>query len=94
MESRMNPADVQKARLIAEREIMAIRLADLRERQGTKQSDLKDFSQTAVSKLEHRKDMKISTLIEYLENIGMGMEIRVYRKSSTGEGQFETLLKV
>ncbi len=93
MENRMTGEQIHRARLVAEREILAVRLADLRERQGVKQSDLKTFSQTAVSKLERRKDMKISTLIEYLEDIGMGMEIRVYSKTRTEEAS-ETLLRV
>jgi hypothetical protein len=94
MESRMEPELVHRARLVAEREILAIRLAALRERQGVKQSDLKTFSQTSASKLERRKDMKISTLIEYLEDIGMGMEIRVYQKADEASGRSETLLRV
>ncbi|MCK5201561.1 MAG: XRE family transcriptional regulator, partial [Spirochaetales bacterium] len=83
-----------RARLTAEREILSIRLADLRERQGIRQSDLKAFTQSAVSKLEKRKDMKISTLIEYLEDIGMGLEIRAYPKSENSNVKAETLLKV
>lgn len=94
MESRMNGEQVRRARLATDREILAIRLADLRERQGVKQSELKTFSQTAVSKLERRKDMKISTLIEYLEDIGMGLEIRVYSKTKKEGGEIETLLRV
>jgi len=94
MESQMESEQIHHARLNAEREILTIRLAELRERQGKKQSDLKTFSQTAVSKLERRKDMKISTLIEYLEDIGMGLEIRVYQKSDEASNKTETLLRV
>lgn len=94
MENQMKEDQVHSARLTAEREILSIRLADLRERQGIKQSDFKAFTQTAVSKLEKRKDMKISTLIEYLENIGMGLEIRAYPKSKDSIVKAEILLKV
>jgi len=55
---------------------------------------MKAFSQAGVSKLEKRKDMKISTLIEYLEGIGMGMEIRVYPKNGNSQEEAETILKV
>jgi hypothetical protein len=55
---------------------------------------MKAFSQTAVSKLERRKDMKLSTLIEYLDEIGMGLEIRAYRKGVKKNGKAQTLLKV
>ncbi len=94
MESQMTPEQVHRAKAVAEREILAIRLAALRERRNVKQTDLKSFSQTGVSKLEKRKDMKLSTLIDYLEGIGMGMEIRVYPKNGNRAGKSETLLKV
>ena len=45
---------------------------------GLKQEDLKAFTQYGISKLESRKDMKISTLVEHLHNIGMGLEIKAY----------------
>ncbi|HTO21075.1 MAG TPA: XRE family transcriptional regulator, partial [Spirochaetia bacterium] len=75
-------------------EIFAVQLASLRERQGVKQSDMKAFTQAAVSKLERRKDMRLSTLIDYLEGIGMGLEIRVYRKGQKRAGKGEMLLRV
>lgn len=40
------------------------------------------FSQSSISKIEGRKDIKISTLIDYLDNLGMGLEIRAYSKAS------------
>lgn len=94
MESMMDDDTIQKARQKAEQEILSIRLAQLRERQGVKQTDFHTFSQTAVSKLEKRKDMKLSTLIEYLENIGMGLEIRAYPKGGDKDNSGEVLLKV
>ena len=94
MENMMNADRVRRARRTADREILAIQLAKLRERQGVKQSEMKAFTQTAVSKLERRKDMKLSTLIEYLQGIGMGLEIRVYRKGARRAGRKETLLRV
>jgi len=94
MENMMSADGIRRARLVADREILAIQLAKLRERQGVKQSDIKAFTQTAVSKLERRKDMKLSTLIEYLHGIGMGLEISVYRKGAKRAGKKETLLRV
>ena len=38
--------------------------------------------------------MKLSTLIEYVRGIGMGMEIRVYPKAGKNRGHMETLLKL
>jgi len=94
MEAVMTPEQVSRARAAAEREMLAIRLAELRERRGIRQSDMKAFSQTAISKIERRKDMKLSTLIDYLEGIGMGLEIRVYPKDAKGSHKSQTILKV
>ncbi len=94
MEASMTPEHIHRARAEAEREILSIRLAELRERRGIKQTDIAAFSQTSISKLERRKDMKISTLIEYLEGIGMGLELRVYPKDGKDSCKTETLLRV
>jgi hypothetical protein len=94
MEGMMTEEQIRHAHTIAEREILAIRLAELRERRGIKQTDFSTFSQTAVSKLEKRKDMKVSTLVEYLDEIGLGLELRVYPKGSIETTQGEILLKV
>ncbi|MCD1653565.1 helix-turn-helix domain-containing protein [Treponema zuelzerae] len=94
MESSMTADQIKRARNEAEREILSIRLSELRERRGIKQSEMGSFSQTAVSKLERRKDMKLSTLIEYLDGIGMGLELRVYPKETNGISETEMLLKV
>ncbi len=94
MEGMMTEEQIRHAHTITEREILAIRLAELRERRGIKQTDFSTFSQTAVSKFEKRKDMKVSTLVEYLDEIGFGLELRVYPKGSIGTTQGEILLKV
>ena len=78
MESKMLPESIHKARMKAEQEIMTIRLAQLRERQNIRQSAMKNFTQSSVSKIEKRKDIKISTLIDYLDSLGMGLEIITY----------------
>ena len=53
-----------------------------------------NFSQTSISRLEKRKDIRISTLIEYLNNLGMGLEIRTYPKNNVKKENEEILLKV
>lgn len=90
----MTEDQVHRAHAVAEREILATKLAELRERRGVKQIDISAFSQTAISKLERRKDMKLSTLIEYLDGIGMGLEIRVYPKDSKETARPEILLRI
>lgn len=94
MESRMTPEQIHRARAAAEAETLSLRLAELRERKGIKQGDIGAFSQTSISKLESRKDMKVSTLIEYLDGLGMGIEIRAVPKGASKGGKGEILLKV
>ena len=91
LDAKMNPEALTKAKKMAERESLNIRLGILREKYGIKQSDIANFTQTAVSKLENRKDMRISTLIEYLDSLGMGLEIIAYPKNSTEK---ELLLRI
>ena len=83
LDAKMNPAVLAKAHKMAEQESLNIRLATLREKYGVKQSEIANFTQTAVSKLENRKDIRISTLIDYLDSLGMGLEIFAYPKNST-----------
>ena len=94
MESQMSSESVKKAHLKAEQEILAIRLASLREEENVLQSEMKNFSQTSVSRIEKRKDMKISTLIDYLDSLGMGLEIIAYPKTETLNKKEKILLKV
>ena len=91
LEAKMDPAVLEKARRMAQKESLNIRLSLLREKYGMKQSELTNFTQTAVSKLENRKDIRISTLIDYLGSLGMGLEINAYLKNSTKK---ELLLRV
>ena len=81
MESNMSPEAVRRAHIKAEQDIMTIRLAQLREEQNVKQSEMANFTQSSVSKIEKRKDIKISTLIDYLDSLGMGLEIITYPKT-------------
>jgi hypothetical protein len=90
--SMLPPDRVKRAKREAEKEIFQIRLAELRKRMGIRQKDVSEFSQSAISKLESRKDIKISTLIEYLDNIGMGVEIKVYPKNKKETTQEELVL--
>jgi hypothetical protein len=79
--STMPPERVERAKREAEKEIFQIRLSELRKKMGIRQEDIKTATQSGISKLESRKDMKLSTLIEYLNSIGMGVEIKAYPKN-------------
>lgn len=94
LEGMLPPARVQRARKKAEKEIFRIRLSELRKQMGVKQEDIRTFTQSGISKLESRKDMKISTLMEYLDNIGMGLEIKVYPKKRKHNMDEVVLLKM
>jgi len=92
LDAKTSPEVLVKARKLYEQESLNIKLKELRGKYGIKQSDLSDFSQTAISKLERRKDLKISTLIDYLESLGFGLEIAAFPK---GEKNIkEVLLRI
>jgi len=92
LDARTSPEVLAKARKLYEQESLNIKLKALREKYGIRQTDIAKFSQTAVSKLERRKDMRISTLIDYIESLGMGLEISAL---PTGSGEKrEVLLRI
>ena len=94
MESNMSPESVHRAHIKSEQDIMTIRLAQLREELNVKQSEMANFTQSSVSKIEKRRDIKISTLIDYLDSLGMGLEIIAYPKMAVSKKQEQVLLKV
>ena len=94
MESKMSAESVARSRMMADQEILTIRLSQLREKIGMKQDEFDNFSQTSVSRLEKRKDIRISTLINYLNNLGMGLEIKTYPKNNVKKIKEEILLRV
>jgi hypothetical protein len=91
LDARVKVDVLVRARKMAEKESLNIRLGMLREKYGVKQSEITNFTQTAVSKLENRKDLRISTLIDYLDSLGMGLEITAYPKNSNEK---ELLLRI
>jgi hypothetical protein len=75
LEARTKPEILAKARRLCKQDMLNLKLREMREKYGVKQGELSNFTQTAVSKLEGRKDIKVSTLIDYVESLGMGLEI-------------------
>ena len=92
LDARTNPEVLAKARKLYEQESLNIKLKALRGKYGIKQEEINNFTQTAVSKLERRKDIKVSTLIDYLESLGFGLEISALPKSNNARK--EVLLKI
>ena len=95
LSSMIPPERAERAKKEAEKEIFQIRLSEIRKKLGVRQEDIKSFSQSSISKLESRRDMKVSTLLDYLKNIGLGIEIKVYPKNMKRKGiEKVTLLKI
>jgi transcriptional regulator with XRE-family HTH domain len=92
LEKKLDPEVITKARKLYEQGSLNLKLKAMREKYGIKQSDVSNFTQTAVSKLENRKDIRISTLIDYLESLGMGLEITALPKDK--KSKREILLKI
>jgi hypothetical protein len=74
-DSYMNPESAKRADKKAEDVISFLKLAEARKKMGLRQIDLEGFSQADVSKIENRSDIKLSTLIDYMQSIGMGIKI-------------------
>ena len=94
MEAMMSEESVRRARMKAEQEILAIRLAQLREEQNIKQSEMRNFNQASVSKIESRKDIKRSTLMDYLYSLDFDLEIAVYPRENCSDDASRILLRV
>ena len=77
MESVMSNESIARSNEIYEREVLMLNLAELREQYNVKQTDIKGFSQPAISRIEGRTDIKLSTLIKYLTQMDLDMEIKV-----------------
>ena len=62
MKSTMTEESSNRAQLLANQDILPIHLAELRRRMNLEQSDIPVFSQSLISRLERRNDIKLSTL--------------------------------
>ena len=71
---------VTRAKQSATKEILKIKLGDLRKELGIKQVEMEGFSQSSISRLESRTDFKISTLIDYISHLDLELEIIVRQK--------------
>lgn len=64
-----------KALKNGQEKVNELRLKMAREMIGLNQTDLKGMTQPEVSKIEKRKDLKISTLDKYAKSMGMKVKI-------------------
>ena len=92
MESVMSKESLVRSNEIYERELLILKLAELREQYKVKQTDIKGFSQPAISRIEGRTDIKLSTLVKYLTQMDLEMEIKVRPKTPKQGVPSEVLL--
>ena len=83
MENSMTSGEIKLSDDIFNKDLLSLRLAELRETVGIPQNKMDNFSQSAVSKLEKRKDIKISTLIDYIKDLGMNLQITASNKEQS-----------
>jgi hypothetical protein len=95
LQAKMSPASRARSAVKAERLIEEMALDELRAARALTQehlSTLLGVRQSAVSKLERRADMYVSTLRHFIEAMGGRLEIRaVFPEGDVRITQFQTL---
>ncbi|WCL50677.1 XRE family transcriptional regulator [Leptospira sp. GIMC2001] len=76
IEKSLSKESIDRAKSKSKEILFQINLSELRKSIGMKQEEITSFSQSSLSKLETRKDMKISTLKDYLNSLDMDLEIK------------------
>jgi len=89
----LSPQSIARAEEKADQIILNLKLGELRKELGIKQVDIDGFSQSGVSKIEGREDLKISTLISYCKALGVGVEIKTFPKKSLPKLRPKVLLR-
>lgn len=75
---KLTPAQLEQIDRDVERELIAMDLRAVRELLGKTQVDIAeatDMTQSEVSRLEHRADVRLSTLRRYVEALGGEVEV-------------------
>jgi len=89
----MSPQSIVRAEEKADQILLNLKLGELRKELGVKQGDIKGFSQSGVSKIEGREDLKISTLVSYCKALGVGVEIKTFTKKPLPKVRSKVLLR-
>lgn len=82
---------IDQAKAEAQKQIFKLKLAELRQKQGIKQTDVNGFSQVSVSRIESRSDIKISTLVDFVHACGFDVEIKAVPKKKKNKEEFVLL---
>ena len=91
IESKMTPMSIRHSDAKARKLLLALRLAEFRRALKVDQSSVTGFTQPAISRIESRGDIKLSTLIEYCR--GLGAEVEIAAMSGDRRGKRFVLLK-
>jgi DNA-binding Xre family transcriptional regulator len=87
IESKMSPKSIRRSDVKAQRMLLALRLAEFRKSLNKDQSTVRGFTQPAVSRIENRGDIRLSTLVEYCRGLGAELKI-VARTDKHGSKEF------
>ncbi len=93
-EKSMSRDSIRRAEGEANKIILNLGLAELRKNAGHSQSAIPGYRQSSVSKIEARKDMKISTLVSYCRSLGLGVEINAVQVNQKGKSVKKNLLRI
>lgn len=93
-EKNMSEDSIRRAEREAKKIMLNLGLAELRKHAGHSQSEIPGYRQSSVSKIEARKDMKISTLVSYCLSLGLGVEINAVQVSQKGKSIKKNLLRI
>ena len=95
LQAQMSPASRARSEATADRLIREMALDELRAARALTQEHLSTIlgvQQSAISKLERRADMYVSTLLQFIEAMGGQLEIRaVFPEGDVRIIQFQTL---
>jgi len=86
LDAKTNSSVLAKVRKTTGKEGLNNKLGILREKYGIKQSKVPDFPQTTVLKLKNFKDIQISASKNYLDSLGIWLEITTYPDNSVKRG--------
>ena len=93
-EKSMSQDSIRGAKREANKIMLNLGLAELRKNAGQSQSEISGYRQSSVSKIEARKDMKISTLVAYCLSLGLGVEINAVQVNQNGKNIKKNLLRI
>ncbi len=92
MESVMSYESIAQSDAIYESQLFILKLAELREQYNIKQTDIKSSSQPSISRIKDRNDIKLSTVIKYLTQMDLEMEIKVRPRHPGEDAPSELML--